>query len=126
VAHPWWWMGWWQESDGSYRTDPWFDDFRRIPKSLHNEFAAAARENRKAVEINLHAMLLNGQYTERFRRQYTEYLAELKSLGVTLSIGSDCHGATYECDFALAEQMLGKVGIGAAELWRLPPRKGMA
>jgi hypothetical protein len=31
--------------------DPWFDDFAgRIPRSMHDEFAAAVVENEKIVE----------------------------------------------------------------------------
>ncbi|MEI6521162.1 MAG: hypothetical protein WCO98_14165 [bacterium] len=62
VAHPWWWMGHWQDDDGMYRTGPWFDDFSCIPQSIHNEFAAAALQYAKVVEINLNAIVLNKQY----------------------------------------------------------------
>lgn len=139
VAHPWWWMGHWREADGLYRTDPWFDDFGKIPRSLHDEFAAAVREHGKVVEINLHAMVLNMTYPERFRRQYCDYLAGLKAAGVRLSLGSD-HHAQYSLygedesssslspvqrkatQFDAALAMLNAVGIRGDELWRLPPR----
>lgn len=52
VAHPWWWMGAWRDEDGVYRSYPWLDDLRRIPQSLHDEFAAAVIQHGKAVEIN--------------------------------------------------------------------------
>ena len=68
VAHPWWWHGYWQDSDGNYRTDPWFDDFGKIPKAIHNEFASAAIQHDKVVEINISAILLNPHYPERFKR----------------------------------------------------------
>ncbi len=127
VAHPWWWMGHWKEADGAYRTGPWFDDFHKVPQSLHDEFAGAAREHGKVVEINLHAMLLNGTYPEAFRHQYCDYLAGLKAAGVTLSVGSDHHAqySRYADDEAPARQfgaalaMLNAVGIHDNELWRL-------
>lgn len=135
VAHPWWWAGHWRDSDGLYRTDPWFDTFRRVPASMHDEFAAAAREHGTVVEINLYAMLLNRQYPLPFRRQYCEYLAGLKAAGVTLSIGSDHHaqhhryadgdspfkvaGTPEIVRFSDAVAMLDSVGITDAELWRL-------
>lgn len=122
VAHPWWWMGHWQDSDGRYTTDPWFDDFRRIPSSLHDEFAAAAREHGTVVEINIGAMILNMTYTDRFRRQYLDYLAELRAKGVTLCVGSDCHSAQYGPDLETACRMLEWVGIRNGDLWKLPPR----
>lgn len=132
VAHPWWWMGHWRDADGMYRTGPWLDNFDAIPRSMHDEFAAAAREHDTAVEINLCAMLLNRHYPERFRRQYCEYLAALKADGVALSLGSDHHAqhSTYAesvggesgVPFAEAAALLAAVGIDADDLWRLPPR----
>jgi hypothetical protein len=85
------------------------------------------------VEINLQAMLLNPHYPERFKLQYLEYLAELKSQKVKLCIGSDCHSAHYEVDFEAACLMLDRkakpsvsvansIGIKDEDLWRLPPR----
>ncbi len=140
VAHPWWWMGHWKDADGFYRTDPWFDDFGKVPQSMHREFAAAACEHGKVVEINLHAMLLNWTYPRRFRQQYCEYLAGLKADGVRLSLGSDHHAqfSRYGYDesvtgltelqresmrFELALAMLEDVGIREDELWLLPSRE---
>ena len=122
VAHPWWWMGAWMEPDGSYPGAPWFDDFGHVPASMHEEFGAAARELGKVVEINLDAQILNPHYPEAYKRQYLEYLAGLQESGVTLSIGSDCHGARYEIDFATAAERLEAAGIDEGKLWRLPPR----
>ena len=122
IAHPWWWMGKWRDDDGLYRSDPWLDDFTRIPRSLHDEFASAVIEHNKVVEMNISGNLLNSSYPEAFRRQYAEYLAYLKQRGVTLSLGSDCHCSTYDIDFEQAEERLAAVGITDADLWRLPPR----
>lgn len=122
VAHPWWWMGKWQDADGRYRTDPWLDDFSKIPASMHDEFAGAVREHQTVVEINLEAMLLTGCYVEAFKRQYLDYLAGLKARGALLCVGSDCHDADYHSDFATAAGMLESVGIAESDLWRLAPR----
>ena len=126
VAHPWWWMGHWQNPDGTYTTLPWFDDFNHIPRSVHDEFAAAARQHGTAVEINIDANLLNRGYPHRFGEQYMEYLAGLKAKGVTFSLGSDCHKAHYDVDFDRAFAMMESVGITDEELWRLPPRAASA
>lgn len=124
VAHPWWWMGHWQDPDGMYRSLPWFDDFQIIPKSFHEEFAATVRENAKMVEVNLSAILLNRQYPESYRQQYLEYLADLKSRGCQLVLGSDCHFPHYsQIDFITAAKMLNSVGISDADLQKLPPRE---
>jgi histidinol phosphatase-like PHP family hydrolase len=134
VAHPWWWMGHWQDPDGIYRTDPWLDDFGRVPSSMHDEFAAAAREHGTVVEINLHSMLLAANYPEAFRRRYVEYLAGLKAAGVSLAIGSDHHaqrsrygdepirgeGPWRNVVFGAAIALLHAAGIHEDDLWCLP------
>jgi len=118
VAHPWWWMGHWADANSKYLDKPWFDDFKTIPKSMHCEFAAAVIENNTLVEINLSAMLLNGQYSYRFKQQYLEYLAALKSKSVKLCIGSDLHKEHYyDIDFETAASMLARVGIVESDLY---------
>lgn len=121
VAHPWWWMGHWQDRSGNYPAEPWFDDFGVIPKSMHREFGASAVEHDTAVEINIAAILLNPRYPGTFADQYMEYLADLQAQGVRLSIGSDCHLAHYDIDFEKAGRMLERAGI-MDDFWCLPPR----
>lgn len=121
VAHPWWWTGHWQDSKGNYQSEPWFDDFGVIPRSMHNEFAAATVESGTKVEINIEAIILNPHYPRGFVSLYLEYLADLQSQGVRLSIGSDCHSAHYDVEFEEVGQMLERAGI-ADDLWCLEPR----
>jgi len=123
VAHPWWWFQYWQDADGMYRTDPWLDDFGKIPQAMHDEFADAVLRHNKIVEINMEGILFNATYTESFKRRYLEYLAELHALHIPLSIGSDTHDDTYHADFDGLERMLDSIGITEADLWTLPPRK---
>ncbi len=123
VAHPWWWMGHWQDAEGNYPGEPWFDDFGVIPHSMHDEFAGAVLASGATVEINIHAMLLNPHYPQRFVPQYLEYLAELQARGVPLSIGSDCHTAHYEIDFERVGQLLERAGL-RDDFWCLDPRAG--
>jgi len=119
VAHPWWWGGAiWQDADGRYRGLPWFDDFSVIPKSMHDEFAAAAREHGTVIEINARAVLLNWAYPETFRPQYLEYLAFLKESGVVFSVGSDSHAASYAGGLAEIAPDLERMGIPEGDLWR--------
>ena len=95
VAHPWWWSGLFQDEDGTFKDMPWFDNFNAIPASMHNEFAAALKENETCCECNLTAFVLKKQYPEKIRRQYVEYLRALFESGVKITIGSDCHAAVY-------------------------------
>lgn len=120
VAHPWWWMGAWQDADHMYRTYPWFDDFSRIPESMHDEFAAAVVQYGKAVEINAGALLVNYTYPPDFRPRYVEYLAGLKARGVRFSLGTDSHAwfgpAYYPC-LADAAPDLATLGLTDDVLW---------
>jgi len=126
IAHPWWFGGHWANPDGTMTTEPWYDDFAgKISRSLHDEFAAAVIQHHKVVEIHLHT-LLAVIYTEKFLRDYLNYLAYLKSRGIKLSIGSDCHGPNYtgdymegDLDLRKAEALLDSVGITDADIWCL-------
>ena len=91
---------------------------------MHDELAAAAVEHESCVEINLAAILLNRGYPDSFKEQYLGYLAGLKTKGVRLCVGSDCHSAQYDIDFETPAAMLGRVGITEEDLWGLPPAKG--
>lgn len=121
IAHPWWWNGWYENEDGSYTTEPWFHDFGVIPRSVHDELAAALIGYGKAVEINP-GVLVTRHYPEAWRKQYLEYLGELAALGVQLAAGSDRHQRPYENRFEEMEPLLESVGIRDEDLWRLPPR----
>ncbi|MHC4874803.1 MAG: hypothetical protein ACYTFY_23400, partial [Planctomycetota bacterium] len=123
VAHPWWWGGkGWKNEEGKCVTDPWLDDFGKIPLSIHDEFAAAVKENKKAVEINLDACVFNKHYPEDFGKQYIDYIAYLHERGVKFSIGSDNHESDYNPRFEDLEIMLEGIGLAEKDLWRLPAK----
>lgn len=125
VAHPWWWATphhWdvtWRDEDGVYNSLPWFDDFGAIPRSMHDELAAAAREHGTAIEINAGAFFANRSYPDRFKRQYCEYLAYLKDAGVTFAMGSDSHAPGYAADRAAhLQRVADELGLDEGDLWR--------
>lgn len=70
--------------------EPWFDDFTVIPQSIHDEFAAAVKDNDKCVEQSL-TFFYNKALTDSFKHQYAEYMRGLFEAGVPLTIGSDSH-----------------------------------
>lgn len=103
VAHPWWYYG--------PCEDGWTTDFEMIPHAMHVEFAACCIENGKMVEVNLGAMLLSANYSDKFKSQYLDYLEMLKESGVKFSIGSDCHLSQYDFDISEASKMLQQRGF---------------
>ncbi|MGC8976413.1 MAG: PHP domain-containing protein [Candidatus Ratteibacteria bacterium] len=122
IAHPWWWMGKWEEN-GMYLEKPWFDNFSIIPESMHNEFIFCVKKNKKLVEINLEAMILTKKYPLKFKYQYLEYLKKLEENGVVLCIGSDCHSPYYDIDFEKAEKLLDWAGIKVENLSSIKERR---
>ncbi len=91
VAHPWWFDGKWANEKGVYDTLPWFDDFGVIPMSVHDEFAAAMIENDACMEWNILSFIVTNEYTEKFKKQYAEYVRMMFEKGVKITIGSDVH-----------------------------------
>lgn len=69
----------------------WREDFSLIPRSMHDELAAALKENGKYIENNA-SMQNDPAYSEKFRCQYAEFMREMFERGVPVTYGSDCHG----------------------------------
>lgn len=68
----------------------WYDDFSVVPYSAHEELAAALKEKNKLLEMNVD-MIVNNIATERFKRQYAEYMRFMFESGVRITYGSDAH-----------------------------------
>ena len=102
---------WWNSYTYAGKKNP-FADFGDIPASMKQELAIALKENNCAFEVNLQTMLLSPDLTDKFKHEYLEYVAEIQSKGVMLSIGSDCHKLHLtEVDFEISSQMIESVGI---------------
>ena len=69
----------------------WYEDFSVIPYSMHEELAAALKENGKYVEMN-RDMLNSRDTSEKFRHQYAEFMRFMFEKGVRVTYGSDKHG----------------------------------
>lgn len=69
----------------------WYDDFSVVPKSAHEELAAALKEKNKLLEMNVD-MIVNDIASERFKQQYAEYIRFMFESGVRITYGSDAHG----------------------------------
>ena len=68
----------------------WYGDFSAIPHSMNMDIAAALKENGKYVECNSHFFTCE-KATDKFRRQYAEFLRELFEMGIPVTYGSDSH-----------------------------------
>jgi histidinol phosphatase-like PHP family hydrolase len=117
LAHPFWWNGPGADARGDYRAEPWFDDFSVVPRSMHDELAAAARENGTAIEINPGGIFLNPHYTDAFKSQYWDFLALMKGAGVKFSFASDSHAAQYEDRLASIRDGVESLGLTDDDVW---------
>lgn len=78
LGHPWWNM-----------YNYWYDDFSVIPRGMNIDLGAALKANGKYVECNSFFFMNNR--TDKFRRQYAEFLREMFEMGVPVTYGSDSH-----------------------------------
>ncbi len=79
LAHPW----------NNYS---WFEDFSVIPNSMNDELISALKENGKYMECNAR-FFNNDKVSEKFRRQYADFLRNAFERGVLITYGSDSHNA---------------------------------
>lgn len=98
LGHPWW------NGKGI-----WYDDFSVIPRAHIEELAATLKENGKYVECNSH-FFNSSKSSERFKRQYAEFLRELFEMGIPVTYGSDSHN-TYAPLHIEVEKYLLSVGF---------------
>lgn len=92
----------------------WYDDFSVIPRSMNSDIAAALKENGKYVECN-EAVLCSTKASERFRRQYAEFLREFFEMGIPVTYGSDSH-KIYAPHHKEAEKHLIAVGFSDGDI----------
>lgn len=88
----------------------WYEDFSVIPHSMNEDIASALKENGKYVECNSH-FFTSDKATERFRRQYSEFLREMFEMGIPVTYGSDCHGPLYPDTRGSIEKYLFEAGF---------------
>lgn len=95
LGHPWWRHG----------KGLWNEDFSLIPRSMHEELAAALKENGKYAECNV-AMVRASVRGEKFVRQYAEFLRLLFEAGVPITYGSDAHGVYHDRRAEVSDALL--------------------
>lgn len=101
----------------------WYEDFDLIPRGMKQELAAALKENGKCAECNAHFFVCQ-KATEKFRRQYAEFLRELFEMGIPITYGSDSHSVYRDTHIATEKYLLdagfkdGDIGeVSEASFW---------
>jgi len=89
-----------------------FEDFDGIPASMKRELCQALKQGNCAFELNTNAIFYSKIVTEKFKRKYLEYAAELQSEGVVLSFCTDTHSPDYSKEhFEIDDEMFRAAGI---------------
>ena len=86
----------------------WYEDFSVIPRSMNMDIAAELKKNKKYVEYNSSSLFL--RTSEKFRRQYAEFIRELFEMGIPVTYGSDAHREYTDKHFEV-EKLLSDVGF---------------
>ena len=92
----------------------WYEDFSVIPMSMHQELAAALKENGKYAECN-GCFFRSQKTTEKFRNQYAEFLRYLFETGIPITFGSDTH-SVYANGHEAAAPYLEKAGFADGDI----------
>lgn len=98
--------------------DP-FLDFSVIPQGMKSELKAAMSENNVAFELN--SGFFGNAYPEHFLSSYLDWVSELQSSGVQISMGSDCHTekVSDRCDYSKIDELCTKHGINTSDFFCL-------
>jgi histidinol phosphatase-like PHP family hydrolase len=112
VGHPWWVPFEYKDRNGAMTR---FLNFDIVPKSMHDEFASALKENGKFMEMNIGAFLHTETRPESFKMQYVEFVRYMFEKGVKITLGTDQHGKQVEGSYLdwrdIAEKYLSKAGF---------------
>jgi len=114
LVHP-YWFG---KSEFDSRGWPWFDTMHAVPESYARELGQAARETGTAIEINGSALLTSPNYSERFIREYIDYLTIIAEEGACFSLGSDAHDIHVLESIESAWQVAEQLQLGPERIWR--------
>jgi histidinol phosphatase-like PHP family hydrolase len=97
-----------------------------VPQRYARELGQASRETGTAIEINGKANLRNPVFSERYVREYQEFLSILAQEGALLSCGSDAHDIGHLAAIGATWQMVEDLDLPPERIWRprRPPIRG--
>lgn len=107
IAHP------WAEGHGLARRgriETW--SFELIPERYLDEWLAAVRENKKAIELNYRVL------ADAANPAFHHYLSKLRASGVPVTIGSDAHSTDRIDVVDPLNALLQDAGFTPRRLWR--------
>jgi len=124
LVHPYWF------SSGEFKSKgfPWFDSMKAVPESYARELGQVARDTGTAIEINGCANLDSPSFSDRYVKEYVEYLAIIAGEGARFSLGSDAHDIGRLKPILRVWQVAEQLGLSTDRVWKpeCPPLVGKA
>jgi histidinol phosphatase-like PHP family hydrolase len=113
LVHPYWF----NKGEYDQKGWPWFDSLECVPERYVRELGQTARETGTAIEINAMANVANAQYSDRYVKEYIEFLAILAEEGVRFSCGSDAHDIRHLSSIQKSWQVAEQLGLSRDRIW---------
>ena len=113
LVHPYWF----NKGEFNKKDWPWFDSMSSVPESYARELGQTAKETGTAIEINALANLTNQRYSDRYKKEYVEYLSIVAEEGPCFSIGSDAHNIGHLADIEVVWQTADLLNLSADRIW---------
>jgi histidinol phosphatase-like PHP family hydrolase len=122
LVHP-YWFG---KGEFDKKGWPWFDSLQSVPESYARELGQTAKETGTAIEINAGANLRNPAYSDRYVKEYINYLSIIAEEGACFALGSDAHDIHRLGEIQAAWQVAEQLVLTANRVWqpRCQPMKG--
>ena len=118
LVHPYWFP----RDEFDSKSLPWPDDLSDVTPAMRSELSAASHERGVAIEVNAEAIFCNPTYSDRFKQDYAEYVADLHAEGATFSVASDAHDINHLGSTRVVEDVLESIGVEDTRIW-LPDRR---
>jgi histidinol phosphatase-like PHP family hydrolase len=113
LVHPYWF------SKGEFDKHgwPWFDSMQVVPESYARELAQTAKATGTAIEINGTGCIVNPCHSDRYVKEYIEFLSIVASEGACFSLGSDAHDLGHLKNVQPAWQVAEQLHLTAEQIW---------
>ena len=113
LVHPYWF----HKGEFDKNNWPWFDSMACVPKSYARELGQTAKETGTAIEINGTGCIVNPSHSDRYVKEYIEFLAMVAAEGARFSFGSDAHDIGHLKNVLPAWEVAKQLRLPADQIW---------
>ncbi|MEI7672997.1 MAG: PHP domain-containing protein [Deltaproteobacteria bacterium] len=113
LVHPYWFPKGEFDKNGW----PWFESMQAVPESYARELGQTAKETGTAIEINGTGNLTNPSFSERYVKEYIEFLSIIAEEGACFSFGSDAHDIGHLKNILQTWKVAEQIHLTADHIW---------